>query len=266
MLPQGIPTRVRKTLILASQPVDRRRRCASPGHEVEFFPGETNFRSADVIVISKALNAAPSALDKIRDNSARLNPGAEVILSDLQIDIEGEATIEARRVLVVEDGPTLTHGGMSFGAGTLAANRFGAAEIIDPRPHATGSITNAISGVSSPRAGATGARLLRDATGRSGGNNSSLRPGCRHRRQPSSAGSVLIDWRADRSRRLQVPANRGPPVIRSRGRDMQELRSMSRLQPQAHQYFSKWTLPMLCGLSTWKPRRTSTSTMPGGSG
>jgi len=114
-----------------------------PGHEVGFFPGETNFRSADVIVINKAQGAAPKAIDTIRDNAAQLNPDAEVIVSDLQIAIDDAATIEGRRVLVVEDGPTLTHGGMSFGAGTIAADRYGASEIIDPRPHAVGSIAEA---------------------------------------------------------------------------------------------------------------------------
>jgi predicted GTPase len=115
-----------------------------PGHEVHFFPGETNFRSAQVIVINKVEHAAEVDVAGIRERAGRLNPSATVITSELEIGAADGDLIRGRRVLVVEDGPTLTHGGMSYGAGTLAARRFGAAELIDPRPHAVGSIASAL--------------------------------------------------------------------------------------------------------------------------
>ncbi|WP_428263438.1 GTPase [Haliangium sp.] len=113
------------------------------GHELSHYPGETNFRSAQVLVINKVGEADPVELDALRARVAELRPDATVIESDLHIELDHPERVRGRRALVVEDGPTLTHGGMAFGAGTLAARRFGAAEILDPRPHAGGTIAAA---------------------------------------------------------------------------------------------------------------------------
>lgn len=113
-----------------------------PGHECDFYPGETNFRSADVIVLSKTRHAGARDIAVIRDNARRLNPDAEIIESDLTLDVSDPDAVADRRVLIVEDGPTLTHGGMEFGAGFLAAQQIGVSEIIDPRSAATGMIAS----------------------------------------------------------------------------------------------------------------------------
>ncbi len=110
------------------------------GHEVRYYPGETNVRMADVIVINKIDTAAPEGIDQVRRNVRKVNPGATIVEAASPIFVEDPAAIQGKRVLVIEDGPTLTHGEMAYGAGFLAARRFGAAEIIDPRPYAVGSI------------------------------------------------------------------------------------------------------------------------------
>jgi predicted GTPase len=109
------------------------------GHEIDYFPGEVNFRRADVLVISKAGSAEPGALEGIRERAAALNPDAPVCTAELEIEVDVPARIEGQRVLVIEDGPTVTHGGMSFGAGSVAAQRAGATPV-DPRPYAVGTI------------------------------------------------------------------------------------------------------------------------------
>jgi predicted GTPase len=109
------------------------------GHETDYFPGEVNFRRADVLVISKCGSAAPGDVDGIRERARRYNPAATVCTADLQIRVGEPERIEGQRVLVIEDGPTVTHGGMSFGAGTVAARRHGAT-VVDPRPYAAGTI------------------------------------------------------------------------------------------------------------------------------
>lgn len=114
-----------------------------PGHETRFYPSETNFRCADIIVINKVSDAATSSVSSIEENARRLSPAAKVITADLVIDADDSHAIANRRVLAVEDGPTLTHGGMAYGAATLAARKWHAAELIDPRPHAEGSIAAA---------------------------------------------------------------------------------------------------------------------------
>ena len=114
-----------------------------PGHEVTYYPGETNFRRADVIVINKVQNAPAGALEEIRAHASQINPSATVVEADLVVDVEEPALVRDKRVLIVEDGPTLTHGGMATGAGYVAAMEFGAAGVIDPRPHAVGSIAEA---------------------------------------------------------------------------------------------------------------------------
>lgn len=110
------------------------------GHELQYHPGEVNLKRADVVIINKLDSAEAEAVRKLRDTIAAHNPKAEVIDADSLITLEGDASIEGRRVLVVEDGPTLTHGEMRYGAGTLAAQRQGARELVDPRPWAQGTI------------------------------------------------------------------------------------------------------------------------------
>ncbi len=111
-----------------------------PGHELRYHPGETNVRAADVLVINKVDTASPEAVQTVRDNIAALNPRAVIVEAASPIFIEDPGAVRGKRVVVVEDGPTLTHGEMAYGAGWVAAKRFGAAEIVDPRPYAVGSI------------------------------------------------------------------------------------------------------------------------------
>jgi predicted GTPase len=113
-----------------------------PGHEVSYYPGETNVRMADVFVINKVDTANPEAVISVRENLNRLNPKAVVIEGASPLFVDDPDSIRGKRVLVVEDGPTLTHGGMTYGAGYVAARRFGAAEIVDPRPFAVGTIAD----------------------------------------------------------------------------------------------------------------------------
>jgi predicted GTPase len=109
------------------------------GHEISYYPGEVNFRRAGVLVISKTGSARPEDIAAIRARAGELNPHAQLCLGDLDIRIEEPAPLQGRKVLVVEDGPTVTHGGMPHGAGTVAARRCGAIPV-DPRPYAVGSI------------------------------------------------------------------------------------------------------------------------------
>ena len=111
-----------------------------PGHESSYYPGETNSLDADVFVINKVDTANADAVIAVRDNLRRLNPDAVVIEAASPLFVDDPAAIKGKRVLVIEDGPTLTHGEMAYGAGYVAARRFGAAEIVDPRPFAVGSI------------------------------------------------------------------------------------------------------------------------------
>ena len=111
-----------------------------PGHEVAYHPGETNLRMADVVVINKVDTADPTNIATVRKNVKRLNPNAIIIEAASPITVDKPELIKGKRVLVVEDGPTLTHGNMPYGAGTIAAKRLGATETVDPRPYAVGSI------------------------------------------------------------------------------------------------------------------------------
>ncbi len=111
-----------------------------PGHETRYHPGEANLRRADVLVVNKISTAEAEGLQRVRESIAALNPRAAVIEADSPITVSDAAAIRGRRVLVIEDGPTLTHGEMSYGAGYLAAKEHGAAEVVDPRPFAVGSI------------------------------------------------------------------------------------------------------------------------------
>jgi predicted GTPase len=111
-----------------------------PGHEVAYHPGETTARTADVFVINKVDTANPENVLRVRENLQHLNPSAKIIEAASPLFVDDPAAIFGKRVLVVEDGPTLTHGEMAYGAAYVAARRFGAAEIVDPRPYAVGSI------------------------------------------------------------------------------------------------------------------------------
>ncbi len=111
-----------------------------PGHEVTYHPGEANARMADVFVINKVDTAAPEDVITVRDNLHAINPAAVFIEGASPLFVDDPEAIRGKRVLVIEDGPTLTHGEMAYGAGWVAARRFGAAEIVDPRPFAVGSI------------------------------------------------------------------------------------------------------------------------------
>lgn len=115
-----------------------------PGHELRYYPGETNLRRADVVVATKVNAAAPEDLAAVREHTRAVNPRATWAEADLALCVDAPERIRGRRVLVVEDGPTTTHGGMAFGAATLAAQRFGAREVIDPRPFAVGSLADAL--------------------------------------------------------------------------------------------------------------------------
>lgn len=112
------------------------------GHEIEYFPGEVNFRRADVLVISKADTALPGDVRAIRERAKAMNPDASCCTADLEISVDKPELMRGRRVLVIEDGPTVTHGGMSFGAGIVAAEHYGARPV-NPRPYAQGTIRDA---------------------------------------------------------------------------------------------------------------------------
>ncbi len=115
------------------------------GHELRYYPGEANFRRANVLIINKMDTAMSQDVDIIMKNIKDMNPEATVIYTDSAIKVENESLIKGKRVLVVEDGPTLTHGGMAFGAGIVAAKRYHAGEIVDPRPYAVGAIKETLS-------------------------------------------------------------------------------------------------------------------------
>ncbi len=114
-----------------------------PGHEIRYYPGETNLYRADVIVVNKMDSADQSGIDTVLANIADRNPAATVVLADSPVTVMGDASsITGKRVLCIEDGPTLTHGGMKYGAAVVAARQHGASEIVDPRPWAQGAIKN----------------------------------------------------------------------------------------------------------------------------
>ncbi|GAB4112131.1 MAG: cyclic 2,3-diphosphoglycerate synthase [Candidatus Caldatribacteriota bacterium] len=110
------------------------------GHETSYYPGEANLRMADVVVINKIDTAVPEKVNFLRENIYKLAPQAILVEAASPLIVEGYELIRGKRVLVVEDGPTLTHGEMKYGAGIIAAQKFGAKEIVDPRPYAVGSI------------------------------------------------------------------------------------------------------------------------------
>jgi len=113
------------------------------GNELTYHPGETNLRMADVVVINKVDTANPENVEIVEANVKKANPDATVIDAASPITVDDSERVKGKRVLVVEDGPTLTHGNMAYGAGTIVAKRLGAKEIVDPRPYAVGSIKDA---------------------------------------------------------------------------------------------------------------------------
>ncbi|HSG80292.1 MAG TPA: GTPase [Acidimicrobiia bacterium] len=110
------------------------------GHELRYWPGEANLRRAGVVIINKVRTADPADLETLRANVAAVNPDAVVVEAASPVSVDDPAAIAGKRVLIVEDGPTITHGEMAYGAGWVAAREHGAAEIVDPRPYAVGSI------------------------------------------------------------------------------------------------------------------------------
>ncbi len=113
-----------------------------PGHEIQYHPGETNLRWADVVVINKIDTADGEYIEYVRANIQQYNPDAVIVDGASPINVEDAAVIRGKRVLVIEDGPTATHGEMQYGAGTVAAHKFGAAEIVDPRPYLKGTLVD----------------------------------------------------------------------------------------------------------------------------
>ena len=112
-----------------------------PGAELNYYPGEVNLRLADVVVINKMDTASPEGIQTVRENIEKVNPKAIVIDGASPISVDDPSLINGKKVLVVEDGPTLTHGEMKLGAGTVAAKKFGAAELVDPRPFTVGKLS-----------------------------------------------------------------------------------------------------------------------------
>lgn len=111
-----------------------------PGHEVGSFPGEVNTRLADAVIINKVSQARKEDVDTVISNVKRVNPKAKIALADMEVTVDRPDLIEGKRVVVIEDSPSVTHGGLPYGAGYVAAKKYGAAEIIDPRPYAVGII------------------------------------------------------------------------------------------------------------------------------
>ncbi len=111
-----------------------------PGHELTYYPGEVTLRMADVVVINKVDSADYSGIETLRKNIALLNPDAVVVDAASTLDMDDPSVVKGKHVLVVEDGPTLTHGEMKIGAGVVAAQKYGAASLVDPRPYVVGRL------------------------------------------------------------------------------------------------------------------------------
>lgn len=110
------------------------------GHETSYYPGETNLRMADIAIVNKIDSADPASVEAVKDAIVANNPEATIIMANSPISVDDPESVKGKKVLVVEDGPTLTHGGMAYGAGVIAAEKLGAGELLDPRPYAVGSI------------------------------------------------------------------------------------------------------------------------------
>jgi predicted GTPase len=114
-----------------------------PGHEITYYPGEANLRMANVVIINKVDTADPKNVEQVKENARMVSPNAVILLAASPITADKPELIKGRRALVIEDGPTITHGNMPYGAATIIAKRLGAGEIVDPRPYASGSIKEA---------------------------------------------------------------------------------------------------------------------------
>lgn len=112
-----------------------------PGHELSYYPGEVSLRVSDVALINKIDSADPQAVETVVNNIKQVRPEAVIVKAESTITVDDEDLVRGKRVLIVEDGPTLTHGEMKLGAGTIAAERLGAAELVDPRPYAVGTLS-----------------------------------------------------------------------------------------------------------------------------
>jgi len=112
-----------------------------PGHELSYYPGEVTLRLADIAVINKIDSAGPEGIETVRRNIEKINPSATIVEAASPIKVDDPSVIRGKRVLVIEDGPTLTHGEMKIGAGTVAAKKFGAASLVDPRPFLAGKLS-----------------------------------------------------------------------------------------------------------------------------
>jgi predicted GTPase len=115
------------------------------GHELRYYPGEVTLRLADIVIINKIDSASPEAIQTVRESIEKVNPKAVVVDAASPIKVDNPSVIRGKKVLVVEDGPTLTHGEMKFGAGILAARKFGASDLVDPRPFITGRLKETFS-------------------------------------------------------------------------------------------------------------------------
>jgi predicted GTPase len=113
------------------------------GNELTYYPGETNLRMANVIIINKVDTADPQKVQQVRENIKSVNPNATVLEAASPITADNMEAVRGKRVLAIEDGPTVTHGGMPYGAGVVFAKKYGASELVDPRPYAVGSIRDA---------------------------------------------------------------------------------------------------------------------------
>jgi predicted GTPase len=111
-----------------------------PGHELSYYPGEVTLRIADVAIINKMDSADPDSIKKVKENIKKVNPSAKIIEANSLIKVDKPELIKGKKVLAIEDGPTLTHGEMKIGAAIIAAQRFGATELIDPRPYIVGRL------------------------------------------------------------------------------------------------------------------------------
>jgi predicted GTPase len=111
-----------------------------PGHELLYYPGEANLRMADVVVINKIDTASPENVETVRKNVKTARPEAKIVEAASEIHVDDETLIREKRVVAIEDGPTVTHGGMKEGVGAIAARKFGAKQLVDPKPYAVGSI------------------------------------------------------------------------------------------------------------------------------
>lgn len=115
-----------------------------PSHELKYYPGEVCLRTSDVNIINKVDSAKAAAVETVENNIKAANPDSTIIKAESTITVDQPDSIAGKRVLIVEDGPTLTHGEMKLGAGTVAAERLGAKEIVDPRPFAAGTLKNTL--------------------------------------------------------------------------------------------------------------------------